>query len=123
MTRRWERVFSLWWGVVLLAAFAWLWLAPSAFWYAIPLLVSAGVIGHGLMGATRPSEEVAAEFQYLWQDLAQETAWPRRYRRAIWQLELAAELLGDDCRARLHARALEDQTPTPQSAAPPARRL
>lgn len=123
MTRRWERVFLLWWVIVLGSTFALMWMTPSSFWYAIPLLVSAGVIGYGLLGAARPSEEVAEEFRYLWQDADMDARWPRRYRQAMWQLELAAELLGDDCRARLLASALEDQTPIAQAITPPSRRL
>lgn len=123
MSRTWEALTSAWWVIVLAAVFVSVWAHPAGFWYAIPLLVSAGVLGYGLLGAVRPSEEVASDFDHLWQAPGMETKWPTRYRLTVWQMELAAELLSEECRARMQAETLGARTPVNQKCTRPVNRL
>lgn len=112
MTRAWERLTLLWWGATAQLMFSVMWVYPQSFWYSLPLIASAGMLGAGLLGGARPSVEYLLDMQSPW-DKADYQSWPRVYRLHAWQADLAAELIGEHNKARLEGEALGEKTPIP----------
>ena len=99
-----------WWFLIVQLMFWSVWHNPACFWYAIPLLVSLGMVGYGMVGEACAGEDYVLSCDSLWEDPESDRKWPREYRQRAWQLELAQVLLGQETLARLQSEALNAGT-------------
>ena len=94
--------------------------APHWAWLSIPLIVCVQILGLACLGHLPVRQVYADASAHLFNDndMSVLPAWPWWTRNFAWQLDLAHLLLAQDARAELHAKRLEQHTPTPEPAAP-----